>query len=35
LDSGGNLAYLAPTLVNLNLVTQRWPDVQFHATREH
>ncbi len=35
LDSGGNLAYLAPTLVNLNLVTQRWPEVHFHATREH
>ncbi len=35
LDSGGNLAYLAPTLVNLNLASQRWPEVRFHATREH
>ena len=35
LDSGGNLAYLAPTRVNLNLATQRWPDVRFHTTREH
>ena len=35
LDSGGNLTYLAPTLVNLNLVIQRWPEVRFHATREH
>ena len=34
-DSGGNLAYLAPTLVNLNLVSQRWPEVRFHSTREH
>jgi peptide chain release factor 3 len=35
LDSGGNLAYLAPTLINLNLASQRWPQVRFHATREH
>jgi peptide chain release factor 3 len=35
LDSGGNLTYLAPTMVNLNLVTQRWPQVVFNATREH
>jgi len=34
-DSGGNLAYLAPTLVNLNLTSQRWPQVSFRATREH
>jgi peptide chain release factor 3 len=34
-DSGGNLTYLAPTLVNLNLVSQRWPEVRFHSTREH
>ena len=35
LDSGGNLAYLAPTMVNLNLATQRWPQVLFSATCEH
>jgi peptide chain release factor 3 len=35
LDSGGKLAYLAPTLVNLNLASQRWPEVSFSATREH
>ena len=35
LDSAGNLAYLAPTMVNLNLAVERWPDVQFRATREH
>ena len=34
-DSGGNLAYLAPTLVNLNLASQRWPEVSFRATCEH
>jgi len=35
LDSGGKLTYLAPTLVNLNLAIERWPDVEFIATREH
>ena len=35
LDSGGNLSYLAPTLVNLNLAQERWPGVHFTATREH
>ena len=34
LDSAGSLAYLAPTMVNLNLVAERWPDVEFRATRE-
>jgi peptide chain release factor 3 len=35
LDGAGNLAYLAPTLVNLNLTIERWPDIRFRATREH
>jgi peptide chain release factor 3 len=35
LDGAGNLAYLAPTMVNLNLTMERWPDIRFHATREH
>jgi peptide chain release factor 3 len=35
IDSGGKLAYLAPTMVNLNLASQRWPEVSFSATREH
>lgn len=35
LDGGGHLAYLAPTRVNLGLMEERWPDIQFHATREH
>ena len=34
-DSGGNLAYLAPTRVNLNLAMERWPQVRFLATCEH
>ena len=34
LDSAGNLAYLAPTMVNLNLAAERWPEVEFRATRE-
>jgi peptide chain release factor 3 len=35
LDGGGNLTYLAPTRVNLNLAIERWPKVAFRATREH
>lgn len=33
-DGSGQLVYLAPTRVNLNLMEERWPDVQFLATRE-
>ena len=35
LDSGGHLTYLAPTRVNLQLMIERWPEVNFRATREH
>ena len=35
IDAAGDLAYLAPTRVNLDLTMERWPDIQFHATREH
>lgn len=35
LDGGDNLSYLAPTRVNLNLMQERWPDIQFNQTREH
>lgn len=35
LDGGDNLSYVAPTMVNLNLAKERFPDVQFRATREH
>ncbi len=34
-DGGGHLTYLAPTRVNLSLSEERYPDVQFRATREH
>ena len=35
IDGGGHLTYLAPTRVNLQLMQERWPDIQFLATREH
>lgn len=35
LDGGDNLAYVAPTMVNLQLSMERYPDIQFHKTREH
>ncbi|MDB4470870.1 peptide chain release factor 3 [Deltaproteobacteria bacterium] len=34
-DGGGHLTYLAPTRVNLALMEERWPELQFRATREH
>lgn len=34
LDGADNLTYIAPTMVNLNLSMERYPDVQFHKTRE-
>ncbi|MDX9873591.1 MAG: peptide chain release factor 3 [Spongiibacteraceae bacterium] len=34
-DGGGHLTYLAPTRVNLSLMEERWPEISFHATREH
>ncbi len=34
-DGGGHLTYLAPTRVNLSLSQERYPDVEFLATREH
>jgi peptide chain release factor 3 len=35
IDSAGELVYLAPTRVNLQLAQERAPDVRFAATREH
>jgi peptide chain release factor 3 len=35
IDSGGYLTYLAPTRVNLALMEERWPEIEFRATREH
>jgi len=34
-DGAGNLAYLAPTRVNLELAMERWPEVTFRNSREH
>jgi peptide chain release factor 3 len=34
-DAANELTYLAPTRVNLELIQERWPDIIFHATREH
>jgi peptide chain release factor 3 len=35
MDGGGHLTYLAPTRVNLSVMEERWPDIEFLATREH
>ena len=35
IDAGGNLTYLAPNRVNLQLTQERWPDIVFLETREH
>ena len=34
-DGAGELVYLAPTRINLQLVAERWPDIRLLATREH
>ncbi len=34
-DHSGAPVYLAPTRVNLQLITERWPDIDFRETREH
>jgi peptide chain release factor 3 len=34
-DAAGELVYLAPSRVNLQLTIERWPEVVFAATREH
>jgi peptide chain release factor 3 len=34
-DAAGNMAYLATSGVNLRLTQERWPQLTFHATREH
>jgi len=34
LDHAGELVYLAPTRVNLQMSQERWPEVDFKATRE-
>ncbi|NLJ91595.1 MAG: peptide chain release factor 3 [Aeromonadales bacterium] len=35
LDGGDNLTYIAPTMVNLNLTQERYPDIEFSKTREN
>lgn len=34
-DGSDNLTYIAPTRVNLDLTMERWPEIEFRATREH
>ena len=34
-DGGGHLTYLAPSRVNLQLMQERYPDIEFRNTREH
>ncbi|WP_294949599.1 peptide chain release factor 3 [Sulfurivirga sp.] len=34
-DAGDHLVYLAPSRVNLQLIEERWPELEFVATREH
>ncbi|MEK9785763.1 MAG: EF-Tu/IF-2/RF-3 family GTPase, partial [Gammaproteobacteria bacterium] len=34
LDAAGALTYLAPNLANLRLTQERFPEIEFHATRE-
>ena len=34
-DHAGDLAYVAPSRVNLTMTEERWPEIQFLATREH
>lgn len=35
MDGGDRLTYLAPSMVNLNLTMERWPELRFNATCEH
>ena len=35
IDQAGDLVYLAPTRVNLQMTEERWPEIRFLATREH
>ncbi len=34
-DHANELVYIAPTRVNLQMAMEKWPDIQFKATREH
>ncbi len=35
LDHADELVYIAPTRVNLQMTMERWPEIEFRATREH
>jgi len=35
IDHAGQLVYLAPTRVNLGLIEERWPEIEFMKTREN
>jgi peptide chain release factor 3 len=35
MDHADELVYIAPTRVNLQMTQERWPEIRFHATREH
>ena len=35
LDGSNNLTYVAPTMINLNLAIERYPEINFRKTREH
>ena len=35
IDHTGRLVYLATSSVKLSLTQERWPDIEFQATREH
>jgi len=35
LDHGDELVYIAPTRVNLQMALEKWPAIEFRATREH
>lgn len=35
LDGAEQLVYIAPTRVNLQLAQEKYPEVEFHSTREH
>jgi peptide chain release factor 3 len=34
-DHGGDLVYIAPTRVNLQMAEEKWKAIEFSATREH
>ena len=34
-DHAGELVYIAPSRVNLQMAIERWPDLKFQSTREH